>query len=309
MAFAWADGTLTEDIVAVVVGIGFPCIGLDDILAKRSRDGQPTFTRLGVDGGTKDGEPLAVVEADDAESFVFNTVLHAVRAFFRPETTVVEAGDFRHLAVEQLEGIFEQMRAPVVHDTAGDAERRAPPVALRAVAAHVSFDFNDIADDFFLADEIDGAEDPAVPMAVVVGGEHDAVAVASGDHVVAFLRGDRERFFRDDVEAAVHALDGEFRMGVVRRGDADEIDVAVFQHGGDGIVCFDFGEVFFRSDEARFVDVGDACERHACTFHFVQMLSGDHERRAVTDGTDLDVRNLLEFFHVLLRFCVVVMKL
>ena len=141
-------------------------------------------------------------------------------------------------------------------------------------------------------------------MAVVVGGEHDAVGVAGGDHVVAFLRRDGEGLLRDDVEAAVHALDGELGVGVVRRGDADEIDVAVLQHGGDGIVGLDFREVLLGGDEARLVDVGDACQRHARAFHFVQMLSGDHERGAVTDGTDLDVRNLLEFFHGMLRFFV-----
>ena len=47
-----------------------------------------------------------------------------------------------------------------------------------------------------------------------------AVGVAGGDHVVAFLRRDGEWLFRDDVEAAVHALDGELGVGVVRRGDA-----------------------------------------------------------------------------------------
>ena len=90
-----------------------------------------------------------------------------------PEPLVGETADFPDGCVQKLEGILEQVDPPVIKHAAGGRAAGAPPVSGLGIPAHVALDAEDVADHPALPDQIHRLPDPAIPVPVVVGREHD----------------------------------------------------------------------------------------------------------------------------------------
>ena len=192
------------------------------------------------------------------------------------------------------------MHAPVVHDAAGDGLAAAPPVARLAVVTHVRLDPVNLADDAGF-DLLGGRQDAAVPVPVVVGGDHGVALLGGGDHAVALGGGDGERLFADHVAAGLERLDSQLGVGVVRGDDGDQVDVGFLEHRGQRRVGLDAGEVLLGHVEAFRVNLRDGDRGHAGALHLVEMGFAHVEGAAVPDHAHLDILRLFELHRALLQ--------
>jgi len=203
---------------------------------------KPPFLGLGIDIADREGQPLPAFEANHDIAFIL-VGIDFPWGLRRPMAMMGKTGDLRDVGVDELKGVFEEVNAPIIEDAAGNLAARPPPIARLGVAAHVTLDADDAADHFVFLDLAHGLEDSAIPMAVVVGREHDARFFCGGDHGIDFGGGDGEGLFADDMPPGLETLQGEWRMGVVRRDEDDQVHVRFLQHFLGGGIGLDSGEV------------------------------------------------------------------
>ena len=91
-------------------------------------------------------------------------------------------------------------------------------------------DFPDIAD-HSAAYEVDGTEKAVLIAALLCSDEEHAVAesAAGGANELVFFQCQREWLLTEDVFSGDECFDGNFDVPVVRRDDADDVDIGTFQ--------------------------------------------------------------------------------
>ena len=132
---------------------------------------------------------------------------------------------------EEAEGLVDEVGAEVVPQaTAGD-RGLAPALAdLRAEAVEAGFERQDLAERA-IGDEAAQREEVGVPAAVVEHREDAAGARGETGEPLRLGQCEREGLVDDDVPAGRERPAGEVGVGVVRRGDDDEVEVGSRQDG------------------------------------------------------------------------------
>ena len=126
---------------------------------------------------------------------------------------------------EEHEGLIDQVRAEVVPDAGARARTLPPAIAdLGAIPTHLRPEFDDLTDRA-TGELVRDPEKVAVPTTILKYGEDPVHLRRGGGERASLGERDRERFVHHDMLAGAQGRIGERCVGVVGRGDDDEIDV------------------------------------------------------------------------------------